>query len=145
MRWDLVAVDKLKDYNAKKNAVAHIPEEIARLEDDFNHIRSATTDATPVNGGGNRREDILLANICQRAELRNQLNSVERELAGIDKALAAMTDEEQLVLDRFYINPRRGSIDRLCDELGLERTAVYKRKDMAREKFTKMLYGSVAT
>ena len=31
MRWDLAAIDKLKDYTAKKNAAAHIPAEIARL------------------------------------------------------------------------------------------------------------------
>lgn len=145
MRWDLVAIDKLKDYAAKKNAAAHIPAEIARLEDDFKHIRSATTDATPVDGGGNRREDMLLANICQRAELHHQLANIEAELDGIETALAAMTIEERLVLERFYVYPCKGSVDRLCEELGIERPTVYKRKDAAREKFTKLLYGAVST
>ena len=145
MRWDLAAIDKLKDYTAKKNAAAHIPAEIARLEDDFKHIRSATMDATPVEGGGNRREDMLLANICQRTELWHQLNNVELELAGIEKALDALTAEERLVLERFYINPHKGSVDWLCEELGIERPTVYKRKDAAREKFTKLLYGAVST
>lgn len=145
MRWDLVAIDKLKDYNAKKNAAVHIPAEIARLEDAFSNIRSAQTDATPVDGGGNKREDMMLSNISQRYELWNQLKNVEAELEGIETALAALTDEERLVLERFYINPKKGNADRLCEELGIERPTVYKRKEAAREKFTKLLYGAIST
>ena len=63
----------------------------------------------------------------------------------MEKALDALTAEERLVLERFYINPHKGSVDRLCEELGVERTAVYKRKDAARERFTKLLYGAVST
>lgn len=143
MRWDLEAIAKLKDYSAKKNAAANIPEEIARLEDDFKHIRSATTDSTPVDGGGNKREDMLLSNICLRAELWHQLNDVERWIATMDGALAKLDASERLVLERFYITPHKGSIDRLCEELAIEKATVYRRKEAAVRKFAKVLYGGI--
>ena len=59
-----------------------------------------------------------------------------------DVALAVLTDEDRLVLDRFYIHPMRGNVDRLRGELGLEdERSVYKRKDKALRRFTVALYG----
>ena len=52
MNWEIEAVDKLKGYEARKRALENIPLEIRRLEDAYSAIRSATTDATPVSGGG---------------------------------------------------------------------------------------------
>lgn len=57
--------------------------------------------------------------------------------------LEILSQEERLLLDRFYIHPSKGNVDRLCEELGLERTAVYSRKDKALRHFTLCLYGMV--
>lgn len=143
MRWDLEAASKLREYTARKSALRNLPYEIKRLEDEYGRIRSAATDGTPVRGGGNAREDMLLSNICLREELTKQLADTQAWIEIIDRALAALTDDERLVLDRFYINPHKGSVDRLCDELSLERAGVYKRKDKALRHFTVVLYGKV--
>lgn len=52
MDWKKEAVDKLKNYEAKKSSLVRSTEEINRLEDILTNIRSATTDGTPVSGGG---------------------------------------------------------------------------------------------
>lgn len=44
-------------------------------------------------------------------------------------------------MDRFYINPAKGNLDRLCEELFLEKSAAYRRKDAALRKFTIALCG----
>ena len=142
MNWKFEAIEKLKEYTARKNAITSIPEEIKRLEEDAQRIRAASTDATPVQGGGSAREDMLLSNIVHREELQRRLSDAQRWVKIVDDGLAVLSDEDRLVLDRFYIHPMRGNVDRLCGELGLEdERSVYKRKDKALRRFTVALYG----
>ena len=143
MNWKFEAIEKLKEYTARKNAITSIPEEIKRLEEDAQRIRAASTDATPVQGGGSTREDMLLSNIVHREELQRRLSDAQRWVDIVDGGLAVLSEEDRLVLDRFYIHPMRGNVERLCSELGLEdgRT-VYKRKDKALRRFTLSLYGT---
>ena len=142
MNWKFEAIEKLKEYTARKNALESIPEEIKRLEEDAQRIRAASTDATPVHGGGSTREDMLLTNIVHREELQRRLSDARRWVDIVDGGLAVLSDDDRLVLDRFYIHPMRGNVDRLCGELGLdEAKSVYRRKDKALRKFTLAIYG----
>ena len=52
MNWKFEAVEKLRQYEAKKQSLKSIPEEIKRLESVMCSIRSASADGTPVSGGG---------------------------------------------------------------------------------------------
>ena len=143
MNWKFEAIEKLKEYTARRNAITSIPEEIKRLEEEARRIRSAATDATPVKGGGSTREDMLLDNIVHREELQRRLSDARRWVDIVDGGLAVLSDEDRLVLDRFYIHPMRGNAERLRDELGLEdERSVYKRKDKALRRFTLSLYGT---
>ena len=141
MNWKYEAMEKLKSYNAKKQALRSIPEEIARLESEMQSIRSATSDGTPVSGGGSGREDRYLSNIVHREELSRSLEQAKAWVNLVDAGLAILSQEERLVLDRFYINPARGNVDRLCGEMGIEKSQVYARKDSALHHFTISLYG----
>jgi len=139
--WKREAMEKLKSYNARKQSLRSIPEEIARLESEMQSIRSAASDGTPVSGGGSGREDRYLSNIVHREELSRSLEQAKVWVSLVDKGLAILSPEERLVLDRFYINPARGNVDRLCGELGIEKSQVYARKDSALHHFTLSLYG----
>lgn len=142
MNWRKEAADKLKDYQARKKAVDNILEEISRLKAESTRIRSAVTDSTPIHGGGgSTREDALLSNIVLRDELKGRLQDTRRWLATVDKALAELTDEERLLLDRFYIHRARGNVERLCEELSMEQATVYRHRDAALRHFTMLLYG----
>lgn len=141
MDWKREAMEKLKSYNARKQSLRSIPEEIARLESEMQSIRSAASDGTPVSGGGSGREDRYLSNIVHREELSHSLEQAKAWVRLVDAGLAILSPEERLVLDRFYINPARGNVDRLCGELGIEKSQVYARKDSALHHFTLSLYG----
>lgn len=136
---------KLRDYNAKKNAIVATLEEITRLESESTCVRSATTDGTPVQDGGNRREDAMLNNIAARMELKAAHDSAEAWMRIVDGALAVLTDDERHILDRFYINRQKGHAERLMEEMNLEKSQVYYRKDAALRKFTLALYGVTET
>lgn len=143
MNWKPEAVEKLRQYEAKKISLSIIPEEISRLELALTSIRSATSDGTPVAGGGSRREDMLLSNIVLREELERSLEQARKWVELVNAGLEILSAEERLILDRCYIQPERGAIDRLAGELGVDIKTVYRRRDAALRHFTICLYGGV--
>ena len=141
MNWKAEAMEKLHRYDAMRQAVKNIPEEITRLELDAARIRSARTDSTPVKGGSNKREDMLLDNMVHRQELQGLLQQAKSWICMTERALGTLTPEEKLILHRMYILPERGCLDRLSMELGLEQSSIYRRRDKALRRFTQALYG----
>ena len=145
MNWNFEAMEKLREYEARKQSLATIPDEIRRLELDYTRIRSATRDGTPVRGGGSTREDMLLSNIVHREELERALEMARMWVALVDAGMDPLTPEERLVLERFYMRPERGNVERLCQELGCEKSTVYNRRDKALRRFMLALYGGAET
>jgi len=145
MNWKREAIDKLKNYEAHREALESIPKEIKRLESAYTGIRSATTDGTPVSGGGNTREDTMLSNIVHRDELKRRLKEARLWVSQVDKALAILDDEERLVLDKFYIHRAKGNVGELCERLNVEQATVYRKRDSALRRFTIALYGVTET
>ena len=141
MNWKREAIDKLKNYEAHREALENIPKEIKRLESAYAGIRSAATDGPPVSGGGDTREDSMLSNIIHRDELKRRLKEARLWVSMVDRALAVLDDEERLVLDRFYIHQVKGVIEDLCGRLNVEKATVYRRRDNALRRFTIALYG----
>lgn len=141
MNWKTEAKEKLRRYDAMRLATVNIPQEIQRLEIDAQSIRSARTDATPVSGGGNRREEALLNNILHRQELAWTLQQAQAWLQLTDRALTALTQEEKQILTRLYIYPEKGGLERLCHELDMETSSIYRHRDRALKRFTMALYG----
>lgn len=141
MDWKKEAADKLRKYSAKKEAIRTIPEEIRLREEMFAGIRSASADSTPVAGGGSTREDMLLSNIVHRQELQSALKQARRWVGIVDRGMSVLTEEERLILDRFYIHPAKGNVERLCGELKIEQASAYRRRDAALRHFTIALYG----
>lgn len=144
LNWCVYSIQRLRDYEDRKIAVDNLAEQINSLEDKFTAIRAATTDSTPVQGGNeNRREQMLIHNISTREELKNNLDIIKREIEITEKGLAVLTETERLILTRFYINRSKGYIERLCDELFISKTELYRQKDEALKRFTMVCYGIV--
>lgn len=141
MNWKAEAKEKLRRYDAMRLATINIPEELKRLQIDAQSIRAAKTDATPVRGGGNRREDALLNNIVERQELERTLEQAQLWLRTTDRALSALSGDEKLILHRLLIYPQKGSLELLSQELGVEASSIYRRRDKALEHFTVAFYG----
>lgn len=141
MNWKKEAADKLRNYTARQQAVTNISEQLRSLEIKATSIRSASVDGTPVQGGGSGREDAMLNNIVNRAELERQLEQARIWCRTVERALSVLTDQERLVLDRFYIHPAKGNLDRLCQEFDAEVATVYRKRDAALHRFTIALFG----
>lgn len=143
MNWKYEAIEKLKDYEAKRMALASIPAEIKQKEMELAALRSAMSDKTPVCGGGSAREDAMLSNIVAREKLKSSMKIAAAWVKSVDRALSVLGAEEHLVLERFYIHRTSCAVDRLCDELNIEKATVYRRRDAALRSFTIAMYGTV--
>lgn len=141
MNWKAEAKEKLQRYDAMRLATINIPSELERLEIDAQSIRSAKLDAPAAASGGGRREDALLNNIVHRQELLWTLQQAQIWLTSTDRALSSLPPREKLILHRLYMYPERGNIERLCKELGMEASSVYRRRDSALKHFTLAYYG----
>lgn len=143
MDWKREAAEKLKCYEMKKGSLERTEQELLRLEEAFRRIRSARPDREPLKGGGSRYEEQLVDNIAQRGELRQARREVARWVHTMEGALEALEEEERRILDRFFIHRTQESVELLCQELCLERSRVYERKEKALKRFTLALYGTL--
>lgn len=141
MNWIREAESKLYDYSAKAQSLQSVTARIALLESEMSCVRSATMDSTAVHGGGNGREDALINNIAARGELEHVRLRTTQWLEWVNSALSALSDEERLLLDSFYIERCDKCVERLCEKLCLERAQVYRKKHAALRRFTLLLYG----
>ena len=141
MKWKDEAIEKLKRYDAMHAAQQNIAREIARLKEEAFAIRRADPEATPVRGSGGRYDEQLMNNIVKRQELAWTLKQVKLWITNTDRGLTALNDEERQVLQRMYLYPQKGAVDKLCEELGMEQSTVYRKRDQALEHFTIAMYG----
>lgn len=142
MNWKNEAKDKLRRFDAMRMATINIPKEIVRLEGEFTAIRSARGDGTPIRGGTSAREDAMINNITERNELALALQSAERFVDMVSGALKRLPPDDRKILEQLFVYPTKGAVERLCAELNLEASSIYRRRDRALQEFTLTLYGS---
>ena len=87
----------------------------------------------------------MLSNIIHRDELKRQLKEAGLWVSQVDEALDILSDEEKMVLERLFIHPVKGAMSALSEQLNIDKTTVYRRRDKALRRFTIALYGAVET
>ena len=114
MDWKREAADELRNYMNRKAAIENIRDQIADLATEITSIRSASADGSPVAGGSNGRDDALVNNILKRERLEEAQRLTENRVRRVDRALNQLSERDRCVLQRFYITPCIGGVERLC-------------------------------
>ncbi len=130
MDWKTEATEKLRRYRPLEQAMTNLTAELTRLE--------LEAEALPNTAA---HQDRLLSNLTARRELSRSLDMTRSWLGQVDRALAVLTAEERQILHRLYMEPEKGNVGRLCDELSMEQSSLYRRRHRALYKFTLALYG----
>ena len=94
-----ICIDELKCHSYKLRSLESLPEEIRRYNEQMDGIRSATSDATPVKGGGCGREDHLINAISRRDALSANLAVVKWQTSQGEKGLACLTGKQRRILE----------------------------------------------
>lgn len=140
MNWKQEAVDKLKRLSHMDTACRTIPMELQRLRAERFRLKSSLS-SVGVATSGSRREDHLLNNLVLRQELQTTLARSRQWLQVVNLALQQLTRQERQLLERLYIHTEQGGVERLCKELDIEKSTLYRRRDQALLNFTRLLYG----
>lgn len=142
MDWKQEAIDKLKGYEAQRQSMEDIPRELERLGAAYTNIRAARIDGMPKAGcSPSGREDAMLSNIVHQDELKRRLKETRLWVEIVDGGLSVLDEEERLTLEYCYIYKVKGSINELCYRLNVDKSAAYRRRDLALCRFTLALYG----
>ena len=131
MDWYIFSIKRLREYEMRKQSLDNIKEQISILESQFTGLKAATADGTPTGDNENRREDMLIHNISKREELKNNYKLVFRDISITENGLKALTEEERRILFVFFIERQKNYVERLCEELFISKTELYRRKDEA--------------
>lgn len=75
--------------------------------------------------------------------LTERLYRIEQLIAITKTGLKALTPQQRLVLEKFYVNRNDGYIEDLCEELCVEKSTVYRIKNAALEMFVATQYGRI--
>lgn len=142
MNWKNESKEELREYEAKRSAAESIPDEIRQLKSQMMKL-GGSSNATPVKGGGAIWEDRQINLIVKIEKLKMSLAYSKDWVSKVERGLSALSDDERLILDLFYINPAKGNVDCLCEELCLERSAVYARMEKALRHYTLARYGCI--
>lgn len=141
MKWEKCAIEDLRKYAGMQESLINIPEKIKALEIRFESVKGASSDFTPVQGGGSHMEDAMLNNIVERKRLKLLYQADLRMVRLIERGLKSLSDNEKTVLNLFYINRAKHYMDELSSRLGYEKSQIYRIKDSALYKFTVNMYG----
>lgn len=117
MDWKREAGEKLRQLNTRRLALANMTAELGTAVDKTMNDR------------------------VRRKELEDQRDRTAVWVALVEAGLDDLSEEERLVLDRFYIRPVADRVEWLCQELGCEQATVYRRRDRALRHFTAAMYG----
>lgn len=142
MDWKQEAIDKLRNYEARRADMEVILRDLERLEAAYTGIRAARLDGMPRSGSSaSNREEDMVGSITRRDDLRRKLTEARLWVEIVEGGLSILDDEDRLTLHYCYIHKVKGAINELCERLNVEQATVYRKRDIALRRFTIALYG----
>ena len=130
-----------EDYKERKTQLQLLPERIATERARITSIRSASAESEAVRGGGgNVRQERDTDILTEIDRLQAELKVAVLEIRTMDRILATLTEQERRCVELMDLSRQQNAIDRLCDELGYERSRVYYIYDTALDKIARLYW-----
>ena len=141
MDYIIAAIADLREYKAQLTSIQNLKDAIAECQAGIDQLHSTQYDKTPVMGGESGYEERILTNMDKIQRLNGNLSIARSKAARVDRGMAALDDEERIVLERMYVNSEREATRRLCEDLNCEIAQVYRIRRRALNRFTRAMYG----
>ena len=140
--WSGEAEKSLRNYRAKCVALENLRDDIRECEESLGGIRSADPDCVRVKTSSKPNDQFLNA-LTMREALAESYLRTKLWVEKMDRAFSVLSREEITILERMYISPEAGAVDRLAGDLQVDTKTVYRRKDAALARFTIARFGNV--
>lgn len=129
------AIDDLKKLAYLRTARETLPQRIRIIDSELSLLRSSMKDSDPVKSSGGNSDDRAAQLVCNKMHLERRLAIVGAEISAIEQCLAALSVQEQRVLEVFFVEGAKYAAEALTEELHLERTSIYRIKEAALRKY----------
>ncbi|GAB6172948.1 hypothetical protein JCM15765_24260 [Paradesulfitobacterium aromaticivorans] len=139
----VATINALKDYGSMQYIINNTDKDIATLHDRLESVRSSVSDGMPKLRNPKAGEDKVVACIDEIDVLKERYRQALEYMDWFQPAWDALTDEERLILQEFFLtdNTKTAVVLKLSEKLFIERSQVYYRKDKAVDRLALLLYG----
>jgi hypothetical protein len=139
------AINALKDYKSMEYIIEHTDEEIANIHDDLTTIGNPAFSDMPSCTHNPQSGEIRMAVAIDEIDvLRKRYRQAKEYMEWFQPAWKTLNSEERFVLEQFYWKEETKQIDavyNICDQLHVERSTAYNKKNRAVQHLALLLYG----
>lgn len=139
------AINALKDFESMNYIIENTQSEIVSIQEDMTSLGSAAISDMPKGPHNPCAGENKIVKAMDTISLLNERYQRALEyMAWFRPAWLALSEDEQFVLSRFYMDDESRQADSvydICDRFHIERTSAYKKKDRALARLTLLLYG----
>ena len=139
INWKKEAIEELKRLEDLKESIHHLNERIELTQNQLYNI-SAVQIGERVGGSGDG-DDVRLSKMVELEELKARKLITEKRVQLLQDCLDKLSEEQRLILNRFYIRHTSDYIEELEEVLYMPRATIYREKDRALRRLTELLYG----
>ncbi len=136
MDWKACAVDDLRRYRLLKTSLLNCREKIGAIKETAASGRAAIK-----SRGARRTDNRIIDAIVEIDRLRYNISAIEKLIKCIERGLRALSKEERLLLEKFFMSANPANIQEIKASLGYEMRTIYRLRDKALLKFTLAMYG----
>ena len=138
--WLVPRLVHLEEYRA---FLENVPQRISDLRHRVEMINASRPDKISVMSSSRDPDEAIINSIMERQELEISESIIRSDVAWLESGLAKLTPDERMILERFYIRRRKDYLERLTEDLHVERSEVYRLKDQALRRLARLLVGRV--
>lgn len=139
INWKKEAIEELKRLEDLKESIHSLNERIELIQGQLYNI-SAVQIGERV-GSSDDGDDVRLSKMVELEELKARKLITEKRVQLLQDCLDKLSEEQRLILDRFYIRRTSDYIEELEEVLFKSRTQIYYEKDNALRRLVRLLYG----
>ena len=139
MNYRSLTIEELDQYSLLVAAVENCKNRIVEIEEKLLQIKTGMREV--VVKASTTYEDKLCHYLDVKQEQILLLTSLNARIARFERAMHALPPEEQKILQLCYIS-KKGNMEDIAWELGMEKSCVYKKKNRALQHFQKALFGT---
>lgn len=138
-------INAIKDYESMRYIIQTAPSEITATQESMTSIGSpALSDMPKGPRDPHAAENRIVKAMDSISLLNERYRRAEEYMAWFLPAWKILSEQEQFVLSRFYMDDESKQVDsvgEICERFHIERTSAYKKKDRALSRLTLLLYG----
>ena len=136
------AIKAISAYDSMDFIVKHTDEEIAAVRVKMEGIGSPNLDGMPHAHDPQAGEKRILQGIEEIDTIKERYRQAVEYMNWFKPAWDQLTEEERYVLETFYMDAEEsGAALTISEELNIERSSAYNKKNRALDHLTMLLYG----